>query len=310
LTILLIIFFTLSGSAKSLKKVEGEIPGHHNDYLTSGSDVKIPDSIRIALAQIKRGRDIPESTAKIDSVLAVCSNNAVDIVCFSETYLPGLRGGGNDSILPPPDQILLQNALDKIRVSCRKHRVAAIVGMECVSAAGLMNLAYVISEDGIILGHQTKNQITPGGEEKHYVPENVRRLFAIKGVPFGIVICHEGWRYPETVRWAAVRGAKIVFQPQVTGGSQTGPYVPRIWGESYYEMAMILRSKENSIYFASVNECMKRQNSATSLIDPEGNLVDYIQSGKEGLLIKDIDLKKATGFYADRYRPERYGEAR
>ncbi len=30
---------------------------------------------------------------------------------------------------------------------------------------------------------------------------------------FGVAICHEGWRYPETVRWAAVRGAKVVFHP-------------------------------------------------------------------------------------------------
>ena len=34
---------------------------------------------------------------------------------------------------------------------------------------------------------------------------------------FGIAICHEAFRYPETVRWAAVRGAKIVFHPHCTG---------------------------------------------------------------------------------------------
>jgi len=27
------------------------------------------------------------------------------------------------------------------------------------------------------------------------------------------VICHEGWRYPETVRWAVRRGAQVVFHP-------------------------------------------------------------------------------------------------
>jgi len=72
---------------------------------------------------------------------------------------------------------------------------------------------------------------------------------------------------------------------------------------------MVLRSKENSIYFASVNEALRKQNSATSLLDPEGNLVDHLPLGKGGLLIQDLDLSKATGFYAGRYRPELYKEA-
>ena len=37
---------------------------------------------------------------------------------------------------------------------------------------------------------------------------------------FGVAICHEGWRYPETVRWAASRGARIVFHPQHTGSDR------------------------------------------------------------------------------------------
>ena len=181
--------------------------------------------------------------------------------------------------------------------------------MEWITSSGLQNRAYVVSAQGIVLGHQTKNQITPGGEERNYIAENTRQIFEVKGMPFGIVICHEGWRYPETVRWAAVRGAKIVFQPQVTGHNDSSDRSEiYTWGNSYYEKAMILRSKENSIYFASVNESMKHQNSATSLIDPEGNLIAYIPCGTEDLLIADIDPGAATGFYAKRYRPELYNE--
>jgi predicted amidohydrolase len=295
--------------------IEGKvIPGQpDNSYLPwqqgkTGTRVQGAETLRIALAQLRRCVYISEGARRVDSVLMECNRQGVDIVCFPETYIPGLRGGGDDSLLPPPDQPAMEKALKDIQASCAKYKVAAIVGMEWVSRSGLENRAFVISAEGKVLGHQTKNQITPGGEERNYVPEDVRRLFYIKGVPFGIVICHEGWRYPETVRWAAVRGAKIVFQPQVTGGNEKGKSEPKPWGQSYYEMAMVLRSKENSIYFASVNECMGRQNSATSLIDPEGNLVAYLPCGTESIMIKDIDLKKATGFYAGRYHPERYKE--
>jgi predicted amidohydrolase len=274
--------------------------------LLCGYAAAAPATLRIGLAALERGPNVRASVAKIEKTLAECAGKKVDIVCFPETYLPGLRGAGNDASLPPPNQPAMEQALADIRGACRQHRVAAIVGMEWVSPRGLENRAFVIDAEGTLLGHQTKDQITPGGEARNYVPEGTRRMFEIKGVPFGVVICHEGWRYPETVRWAAVRGAKIVFQPQVTGSDQSRPARPQNWGDSYYEKAMILRSKENSIYFASVNETMRRQNSATSLIDPDGNLVAHIPYGEEGLLVAELDLSKATGLYASRYRPEFY----
>ncbi|MBI4624561.1 MAG: carbon-nitrogen hydrolase family protein [Verrucomicrobia bacterium] len=289
------------------------------------ADEAYPAALRIGLAALKHPDDIPAGVGKIKQVIADAGRQQVDIVCFSETYLPGLRGG---EALPPPNQPVLESALREVQAACRENRVAAIVGMEWVTHRGLENRAFVIDASGEVLGHQTKDQITPGGEERNYVPEGTRRMFKVKGVPFGIVICHEGWRFPETVRWATVRGAKIIFQPQVTGGdkerppgSSNGSLVKfsavagaaaerperaEAWGKSYYEMAMILRAKENSVYFASVNQAMRSQNSATSLIDPDGKLLKWIPYGEEGLLVADLDLRKATGFYAARYRPEFY----
>ncbi len=183
--------------------------------------------------------------------------------------------------------------------------VTAIIGMEWQSPLGLENRATVISGSGRVLGHQTKNQITPGGESENYVADGQRRMFTIRGVKFGLSICHEAWRYPETVRWAAVRGARIVFNPQVTGSGKDGRRRSK-WGGAFYEKAMQCRAAENAIYFASVNQAMKHQNSATSLIDPDGELIDHIPYGREGLLVADIDPSLATRLYAKRYNPELY----
>jgi predicted amidohydrolase len=179
--------------------------------------------------------------------------------------------------------------------------------LEWESAKGLHNVAFVISREGAVLGYQAKNQIPPE-EEPFYVPDGQRRLFEIDGVPFGITICHEGWRYPESVRWAAARGARIVFHPQLTGSDRTGPTLTR-WGDAaapYYEKAMILRSAENSIYFASVNYAMRYQESATSLLGPDGNLLAHVPYGQEQLLVCDVDLSLATGLYAKRFNPAFY----
>jgi predicted amidohydrolase len=129
----------------------------------------------------------------------------------------------------------------------------------------------------------------------------------VNGVKFGVAICHEGWRYPETVRWAAVRGAKIVFHPQHTGAERQGVRLTQ-WGAAdgpYYEKAMLLRSKENTIYFASVNYALNFPESATSLIDPTGACQAHLPYGTEGLLVQSIDVDRATGLLARRFAPER-----
>jgi predicted amidohydrolase len=259
--------------------------------------------IRIGLAAIKQQASIPEGVVKIKTILRECRKKKVDIVCTPETYLPGLRGASFD--LPAPDQPLMEAALRELRKGCRETRVAAIVGMEWLTERGLENRAFVISAAGRLLGHQTKNQITPGGESDNYVPDGQRKVFRINGITFGIVICHEGWRYPETVRWATVRGAKIIFQPQVTGGDKKGRKLKK-WGECFYEKAMQCRAGENGVFFASVNQAMRHQNSATSLIDPQGDKIAHVRYGKEDLLIADIDPKQATRLYTKRYNPKWY----
>jgi predicted amidohydrolase len=130
-------------------------------------------------------------------------------------------------------------------------------------------------------------------------------------VKFGVAICHEGWRYPETVRWAAVRGAKVVFHPQLTGSDREGPRLTT-WGAAdspYYERAMMMRSVENTIYFASVNYAVRFPDSATSVIDPTGACQAHLPYGEEGVLVAEIDAAKATGLLATRYAPDRYEEA-
>lgn len=264
-------------------------------------------NLRVGLAAVRNAATVEERLRTLEGVLAEASAQEVAIVCFPEAYIPGLRGF--DFPVPPPDQARQEAALAEIQASARRHGVAAIVGMEWESALGTHNAAFVIGRDGELQGYQAKNQIPPE-EEPHYVPDGRRQLFAIDGVPFGIAICHEGWRYPETVRWAAARGAKIVFHPQLTGSDQTGPTLTR-WGDPgspWYEKAMIARAVENVVYFASVNYALRYQESATSLIAPDGACLAHVPYGEEQLLVCDLDLTQATGFYARRYDPALYLE--
>ena len=191
----------------------------------------------------------------------------------------------------------------------RTHSIAIVLGLEHLTPAGGQIAAVVIDRQGQVQGSQTKNQLDPS-EDRFYVPGRTRRMFEIDGVKFGVVICHEGWRYPETVRWAAVRGARIVFHPQHTGNN-SGGRLPAVWGApegAYYEKAMMCRGLENNIYFASVNYALTGPEAATSLITPSGECHAYLPYGEEGVLVARIDPEQATGRLASRFAPDRYEE--
>ena len=262
----------------------------------------------IGLASPSVAKDLDDGLAKIERLLADAAARGAEIVCLPEAYLPGLRG--QDFEVSPFDAADQERALAEVSQMARRHGVATILGMERIAEAGRQIAAFVIDERGEILGHQTKNQLDPT-EDRFYVPGDARRLFEVRGVKFGIAICHEGWRYPETVRWAAMRGAKIVFHPQLTGSDSQG-VVPTEWGAkggAYYEKAMMMRSIENAIYFASINYALRFPEAATTLIDPAGRCQAYLPYGQEGVLVAEIDPENATGHLAARYAPERYREA-
>jgi predicted amidohydrolase len=262
----------------------------------------------IGLASPRVASSLDEGLDKVKRFLAEASAQGAEIVCFPEAYLPGLRGVGID-VLPfgPSEQT---RVLQAVAHWARAYSVATILGTERLTEVGRQIAAYVLDAQGRIQGFQTKNQLAPS-EDPFYIPGNTRQLFEINGMKLGVAICHEGWRYPETVRWAAVRGAKIVFQPQHTGSDQEGVRLTH-WGAAsgpYYENAMMMRSRENTIYFASVNYALRFQESATSLIGPSGECQAFLPYGQEGLLVQPLNLEEATGLLATRFAPDRYQDA-
>ena len=165
------------------------------------------------------------------------------------------------------------------------------------------NTAVVIGRDGELCGWQVKNQIPPE-EEPHYVPDGQRRLFETD-VLFGIAICHEGWRYPETAR-AATAAAGL---PPAANRQRHDRPDARALGRSRLALLRegddrpggrerhLLRQRQLRLRY---------QESATSLIAPDGICLAHVPYGREQLLVQDLDLAQATGFYAKRYDPALY----
>lgn len=203
--------------------------------------------------------------------------------------------------MPAPDAQFLERAWSTIAAAAREADVAVVLGTERVVDHGLLISALVIQRDGTIAGFQDKVQLDPS-EEGTYGLGVGRQIFQSGPVKFGIAICHEGWRYPETVRWAARQGAQIVFHPHYHW-AEPGDYAASTFGDpknTFHEKAMLCRAAENTCYFASVNFASAGAPTTSAVVRPDGTLLCYQPYGKEGLLIADIDLAEATGLLAMR----------
>ena len=257
------------------------------------------DAFRIALANLRFPATPEESVTLAQQAIAQASLERARLVCFPECFVPGYRAMGKS--VPPPDPLFLERAWSGIAAAAAKARIAVVLGTERVANGDLLITALVVNQDGTIAGFQDKVQIDVS-EEGTYTPGSGRRVFQAGPLTFGIAICHEGWRYPETVRWAARHGAQIVFHPHFHE-AEPGGYKPSSFADpanSFHEKAMLCRAAENTCYFASVNCASAGSPTTSAVVRPDGTLLAYQPYGKEGLLIADIDIAAATGFLAAR----------
>ena len=254
---------------------------------------------RIALSNLRFPPSPEESITLAEQAIAQASLEGADLICFPECFIPGYRAIGKP--IPPPDPQFLERAWAAVAEAAGKARIAVILGTERIVDGALLITALVINPDGTIAGFQDKVQIDPS-EEATYTAGSGRRVFETGPLTFGISICHEGWRYPETVRWPARRGAQIVFHPHFHE-AEPGGYVPSTFADpqnTFHEKAILCRAAENTCYVATVN-CASADSPTTSAVArPDGTLLTYQPYGKEGLLIADIDLSAATGLLAAR----------
>ncbi len=260
------------------------------------------DGFRIALANLRFPGSPAQSVTTATAAVSRAASAGAKIACFPECFVPGYRGMGK--AVPPANPEFLEHAWDCIAGAARRAGIAVVLGTERVVDGSVVPTALVIDDHGERCGFQDKVQLDPS-EEGTYAPGHERRIFRSGPLTFGVVICHEGWRYPETVRWAARRGAQIIFHLQFHEAGP-GAFQPTAYGDpanSFHEKAVLCRAAENTCYFATANYASNGSPTTSAIARPDGTLLSYQPYGEDGLLVADIDLAAATGLLAMRYKP-------
>lgn len=257
-------------------------------------------TVRIALANLRYPDSGDESVALAIHAIEEAGSRRVDVLCFPECFVPGYRAGKPRAA---PERAFLDAANSSIAAAAASADVAVVLGTERIESDGHRITALVIDRDGSIAGFQDKVQLDPS-EDPFYTAGTGRRVFRTGILTFGVSICHEGFRYPETVRAAARQGAQLVFHPHYSE-AEPGGYRPTAFADpanTFHEKAVLCRAAENTCYVATVNCAGEGSPTTSAFARPDGTLLSSQPYGEEGLLVADLDLAPATGLLAARWR--------
>jgi predicted amidohydrolase len=257
-------------------------------------------NVRLALAAIPLPSTVDESVRLVVDAVAAAGRVGALVVCFPEGAVPGHRL--QDAPVEQASSAQLSRAANAIAEAAGAANVFVVVGIEEIDGRDRLLSCAVFDSSGGLVGRQQKVQVALE-EDALYRPGVGREVFRAGPLTFGVSICHEAFRYPETVRWAARRGAQVVFHPHYVF-SEPGARRSRRWCDpdnSYHERAISCRALENNVYMASCNFALANQGAATCFVGPEGDLVARLGDGITGLLIADLDLDRATRLLATRW---------
>jgi predicted amidohydrolase len=257
---------------------------------------------RIALANLPYPSTPQESVRSAEDAIAQAGTERADVLCFPECFVPGYRIAGRRP--EPPDPAFLERAWSAVAAAAGQARVAVVLGTERVVGERLVISALVVDREGRLLGFQDKTQIDPSEEATFVAADTGRHVFRSGGLVFGVSICHEGWRYPETVRWPARHGAHVVFHPHFHE-AEPGGFRPSTFADprnTFHEKAALCRAAENTCYFATVNYASEGSPTTSAVVRPDGTLSSYQPYGQAGLLLAEIDGTQATGLLARRLK--------
>lgn len=248
--------------------------------------------LRIALAQCLQTGDFSTNAATILQWLDEAARHGAQIVCFPETQTVGYRVDIATPQQPVP-VAQLEELHQAVAQRCGELGLACVLGTETPLEADPhggkpYNSAIVISETGTILGRHHKTRLTPL-DAVAYSPGQAIETFDLCGTRIGVVICFEGFRFPETTRECVRQGARLVFHPQ------NNTTRPNDWKIPVHHAMIVTRAAENTIWFASCNPCLiPHQNCRSLIVAPDGQIALQSELRQEQLLVSNIDLDQAT----------------
>jgi predicted amidohydrolase len=215
------------------------------------------------------------------------------VVLFPETNLTGYFFP--EVLKQSPESV--QTALEKTCEAARAHHIWVITGTLRKTADRYLNVAHVVSPDGIIVHEYAKIHMAGRDEQKYCRGGNKLSLFEIDGVLCTLVICRDG-RHPELYRLPAMSGAQVLFHPSCSSDEIEAVIWKRTSGRAQQPVGpncKIFHCVANTI---GQSPDGKQSSSGMSFIrEPSGMPLAEAGWYQEEMITATLDLERADRSY-------------
>ncbi len=245
-------------------------------------------TLRVAAVQMRSTPSLDENVAKIESFIASCARRRVQIVAFPECAATGYTASAILALSAPQ----LRRAEARIAAACRRHRIAALVGIPWRTRDGFHNAALIIDRNGRrrarhlkvhLVGQDRAWQCRPGSR-----PSPVFPCGPTGGAVF---ICHDS-RYPELCRLPVLAGARVLFYLSHEASLR------KEWKMNPYRAQIQARAAENGVFIVHANAPadpdLGGSHGQSRIVGPDGNVLREATQFGEDVLVADLNLADAT----------------
>jgi predicted amidohydrolase len=250
------------------------------------SDVRPPQVLQIAAAQMKFRRTLPAHLEIIRGFISEAARAGSDVVLFPECALTGYNVDFHQ--LAPVE---IEAGLESVADAARAHQCHVLIGSPTFVRGRRFNSLLVFDRRGRETFRYHKIHLTPR-DAGFFTPGNSVAFFRIDGVPCTAILCHER-RFPELVRLPAMLGAKIVFHPNA-GLDALAVSKTKRGGRD----GIAVRAFENQIFYVFANSVGPQGGGWWSagdskIVAPSSQVLALANNRKEMLIHARLDLSEA-----------------
>jgi predicted amidohydrolase len=247
--------------------------------------------LRVAAAQLKFRRTLPENIEVIRRYIAEAARGGSDVILFPECALTAYNV---DFFKVARDEI--EKGLKAVADAARAHRCYVLIGSPTYTGRRRFNSLLVFDRQGRERFRYHKIHLTPRDAE-FFTPGNSVAFFRIDGALCTAIICHER-RYPELVRLPVMLGAQIVFHPNA-GLDELAVSKTKRGGRD----GIAVRAFENQVFYVFANSVGPQGGGLWSagdskIVAPDSRVLALANNQDEMLIHARLDLFHAGRQYA------------
>ena len=231
---------------------------------------------------------VQDNLNRIEEMLV---GKSADLFVLPELFATGYRFKNMDEAHQFAESIPSGITSNFLLSLAKKNNAHFIAGLVEVEGDRIYNSSVIFGAKGFI-GRYRKIHLFDTEKSCFHTGTDAPPVFDLDGVKVGVMICFD-WRFPETARSLALKGADIIAHPS----NLVLPHCPQ---------AMITRCLENRIFGITADRVGEEERipgekltfiGQSQVVDPDGNILVRASETAEEVHIIEIDLEKARDKY-------------